>query len=72
MMKLLITLQVVFPLDVVRRRMQLGTSSGLTTMLKMLSWKELFGGISATYIKVIPAASISLLTRDALLGRLNK
>lgn len=47
-----------------------GIKPTMFTLLKMLSFKELFGGLSATYLKVIPAASISLLTRDALLGRL--
>ena len=70
-------MQAIFPLEVVRRRMQVakGTSrarSKLLSTIKKLSYKELFGGLSATYMKVIPAASISLLTRDALLGRLNK
>ena len=65
-----------FPLDVVRRRMQVARATSvhnvsLFSLLKKLSYKELFGGLSATYMKVIPAASISLLTRDALLGRLN-
>lgn len=67
-------------MEVVRRRMQVAKSeqavgavkSGMLLLLKKLSYKELFGGLSATYMKVIPAASISLLTRDALLGRLNK
>lgn len=49
-----------------------GTKMSLLSLLKRLGYKELFGGLSATYIKVIPAASISLLTRDALLGRLSK
>ena len=64
--------QAIFPLEVVRRRIQLGESSGVLSMMKVLSLKELFGGLSATYLKVIPAASVSLLIRDALLGRLNQ
>ena len=76
---LLLHMQVVFPLEVVRRRMQVARApefcrarSSVLSSLKRLSYKELFGGLSATYMKVIPAASISLLTRDALLGRLNE
>ena len=72
-------LQTVYPLEVVRRRMQVakaepagGGSLGLLSLFKTLGYKELFGGLSATYMKVIPAAAISLLTRDSLLGRLSK
>ena len=71
------SLQAVFPLEVVRRRMQVkkatsGARESALSAMRKLTYKELFGGLSATYLKVIPAASISLLTRDALLGRLNK
>jgi hypothetical protein len=65
----------IYPLDVIRRRLQLGSDgvqSGFVRMLRTLSLKELFGGLSATYLKVIPAAAISLLIRDSLLGRLNR
>ena len=34
------------------------------------SLKELFSGLSVTYLKIMPSVAISLLVRDALLGRL--
>ena len=37
---------------------------------KGLSIRNLFPGLTATYLKVIPSAAISLLVRDAVLGRL--
>ena len=49
-----------------------GTKTSVLSLLKKLSYRELFGGLSATYMKVMPAASVSLLVRDALLGRLSK
>lgn len=70
------TLQAIYPIDVVRRRIQVQKSEnvqyGVFGMLKNLSYKQLFSGLSATYLKVIPAAAISLLIRDALLGRLSR
>ena len=71
-------LQAVYPLDVARRRMQIiketpsGTSMGLRSLLRTLTYKELFSGITITYLKVMPAGAISLLVRDYLLGRLKK
>ena len=35
-----------------------------------LTYRQLFSGLIPTYIKVVPAAAISLLVRDAVLGRL--
>ncbi len=66
-------LQVVYPLDVIRRRMQVqhgSQSKTLTAFIRTLSIHQLFYGLSATYLKVMPAAAISLLVRDAILGRL--
>ena len=41
-------------------------------LLKSMPFRELFAGLTATYLKVMPAAAISLLVRDALLGRLQR
>ncbi|XP_032236106.1 mitochondrial adenine nucleotide transporter ADNT1 [Nematostella vectensis] len=71
---------VVHPLDVVRRQMQVdrGRSGSITqtslSALKIL-WKQggprrIYAGLTASYLKVMPAAATSLLVRDALLGRL--
>ena len=68
-------LQAVYPLDVIRRRMQVQSGSeyrGFLAMLRTLSARELFYGLSATYLKVMPSAAISLLVRDVILGRLQK
>ena len=71
-------MQVIYPLEVIRRRMQVsstktvGNATGLFSFIKLLTVKELFAGLTATYLKVIPAAAISLLARDAILGRLQK
>ncbi len=68
-------LQGVYPLDVIRRRMQVqqGTEyKKFSLLIRTLTLQELFYGLSATYLKVMPAAAISLLVRDAILGRLNK
>lgn len=66
----------VHPLDVVRRQMQVSTSS--SSLLEMLTrlWRQggvprFFAGITPAYLKVVPAASISLLVRDAILGKFN-
>ena len=34
--------------------------------------QQLYSGLSATCLKVVPAAAISLVVRDAILGRLKK
>lgn len=68
-------LQVVYPLDVIRRRMQVQEATEykrFSVLIRTLSLQELFYGLSATYLKVMPAAAVSLLVRDAILGRLNK
>lgn len=66
----------VYPLDVIRRRLQVQQSglqrTSASTLLRSLSAQQLFSGLSATYLKVMPAAAISLLVRDALLGRLSQ
>ena len=72
--------QVIYPLDVMRRRMQVSSDgaalgsasrSSLLTLLRTLTLQEMFAGLSTTYMKVMPAAAISLLIRDALLGRIS-
>ena len=51
-----------------------GTPTGQTLSLlkffKGIHLRNLFPGLTATYLKVIPSAAISLLVRDAVLGRL--
>lgn len=42
----------------------------LLKFFKDLRFHNLFPGLTATYLKVIPSAAISLLVRDAVLGRL--
>ena len=42
------------------------------SFLRNLTYRQLFSGLTATYLKVVPAAAISLLVRDAVLGRLKK
>ena len=41
-----------------------------SALARTLTVQELFYGLSATYLKVMPAAAISLLVRDVILGRL--
>lgn len=70
-------MQVIYPFEVIRRRMQLydaTASKGQTSLsfFKNLTYRQLFSGVTATYLKVVPAAAISLLARDAILGRLKK
>ncbi|XP_011409833.1 PREDICTED: calcium-binding mitochondrial carrier protein SCaMC-1-like [Amphimedon queenslandica] len=55
----------VYPLDVIRRRLQVSGAAAR-------SLRELFSGLSVTYLKIMPSVAISLLVRDALLGRLKK
>ena len=70
-----VSLQAVYPLEVIRRRMQLhsaNTAKGQTVLsiFTKLTYRQLFSGLVPTYVKVVPAAAISLLVRDAVLGRL--
>lgn len=72
---------VVHPLDVVRRQMQVNrgalniTKSSLSAIRQL--WiaggvPRVYAGLTAAYLKAMPAASMSLLVRDALLGRLGE
>lgn len=67
----------VYPIEVVRRRMQVQTIQKISFLntwhqIKSAGIRQIYSGLSATYLKVIPAASISLVVRDAILGRLKK
>lgn len=66
-------IQAVYPLDVIRRQMQVHThlTNPLTVAKELFIKKKLFVGLLPTYMKVIPSVAISLIVRDALLGRLN-
>ena len=74
--------QAVHPLDVVRRTMQVESKNATVqrtmqssiavtkTLLKTGGISRLYAGITAAYLKVVPSAALSLLVRDAILGRL--
>uniref|UniRef100_A0A1D1XUZ2 Graves disease carrier protein n=1 Tax=Anthurium amnicola TaxID=1678845 RepID=A0A1D1XUZ2_9ARAE len=62
-----------YPLDVVRRQMQVqsqpvssqhsdlrirSTMQGLTTIIQSQGWRQLFAGLSLNYIKVVPSTAI--------------
>ena len=71
-------LQVVHPLDVIRRRIQVERRASVQNFAYALRdlWnkggvRSIYAGLSASYLKVIPAAASSLLVRDFLLGRLD-
>lgn len=73
-----ILFQVVHPLDVIRRRIQVERGAPAQHFLSALRdlWntggvRSIYAGLSASYLKVIPAAASSLLVRDFLLGRLD-
>ena len=40
------------------------------TLLRTGGISRLYAGITAAYLKVVPSAALSLLVRDAILGRL--
>jgi len=72
----------VHPLDVVRRTMQVDSKTNTVqsrmqssievtkTLLRTGGISRLYAGITAAYLKVVPSAALSLLVRDAILGRL--
>lgn len=70
-----------YPLDVVRRRMQIvglnpnlygseryqnGTLNALKTIFRQEGWRALYRGLSLNYIKVAPMVAISFTTFDSL------
>lgn len=72
---------VVYPLDVLRRRMQtvthtdgasLSLRGALVDLIQTAGPRGLFAGIVPAWLRVAPAAAVSLLVRDAVLGRLSK
>ena len=67
---------VVHPLDVVRRRMQVQDAKGAHWTIRLRNLKQqgvssLYAGIVPSIAKIAPAVAISLITRDAILGRLD-
>lgn len=71
---------IVYPLDVIRRRIQvqgvqstwarLYTFPALQQVVRQEGYRGLFAGLGPTYAKVAPAVACSLVVRDAILGRL--
>lgn len=63
-----------YPLDVIRRQMQVHSvlSNPWTVAKDLFVKNKLFVGLVPTYMKVIPSVAVSLIVRDALLGRLKR
>ncbi|MBA0806780.1 hypothetical protein Gohar_022634 [Gossypium harknessii] len=67
-----------YPLDVVRRQMQVqrvlasnspelkGTMETLTMIAKSQGWKQLFSGLSINYLKVVPSVAIGFTVYDIM------
>ncbi|PIA64289.1 hypothetical protein AQUCO_00100043v1 [Aquilegia coerulea] len=70
-----------YPLDVVRRQMQVqslqasaqqggpgykGTMEGLTTIVRNQGWGQLFAGLSINYLKVVPSVAIGFTAYDLM------
>ncbi|XP_031477208.1 mitochondrial carrier protein CoAc1 [Nymphaea colorata] len=70
-----------YPLDVVRRQMQVqnmqpsseprnpgfrSTMEGLTTIIHKQGWRQLFAGLSINYVKVVPSVAIGFATYDVM------
>ncbi|EOY29934.1 Mitochondrial substrate carrier family protein isoform 1 [Theobroma cacao] len=70
-----------YPLDVVRRQMQVeslqcstiqggrryrNTIEGLTTIVRNQGWRQLFAGLSINYIKVVPSVAIGFTAYDMM------
>ncbi|KAF9613083.1 hypothetical protein IFM89_005531 [Coptis chinensis] len=70
-----------YPLDVVRRQMQVqslqssieqggpgyrGTMEGLTTIVRNQGWRQLFAGLSINYLKVVPSVAIGFTAYDVM------
>ncbi|KAM5547430.1 mitochondrial carrier protein CoAc2 [Rosa sericea] len=67
-----------YPLDVVRRQMQVqrliasnspemkGTMESLVLIAKQQGWKQLFSGLSINYLKVVPSVAIGFTVYDVM------
>ncbi|XP_071730387.1 mitochondrial carrier protein CoAc1 isoform X3 [Rutidosis leptorrhynchoides] len=67
-----------YPLDVVRRQMQVenmqaaggarhkNTWKGLTTIVSQQGWRQLFAGLSINYIKIVPSVAIGFTAYDMM------
>jgi len=68
-----------YPLDVVRRQMQVGmpsnsvqgvkmknTLEGLTSIVATQGWRQLFAGLSINYIKIVPSVAIGFAAYDTM------
>ncbi|KAK6944854.1 Mitochondrial substrate/solute carrier [Dillenia turbinata] len=67
-----------YPLDVVRRQMQVqrlmapssgemkGTMETLAMIIKKQGWKQLFSGLSINYLKVVPSVAIGFTVYDTM------
>ncbi|PKA54063.1 Mitochondrial adenine nucleotide transporter ADNT1 [Apostasia shenzhenica] len=71
---------ITYPLDVVRRQMQVqsqqqmdvglpritGTMQGITTIVREQGWRQLFAGLSLNYLKVVPSVAIGFTVYDMM------
>ncbi|CAM0946139.1 unnamed protein product [Alopecurus aequalis] len=69
---------ITYPLDVVRRQMQVqafsssnltngkGTFGSLVMIAKHQGWKQLFSGLSINYLKVVPSVAIGFTVYDSM------
>ncbi|CAK9312451.1 unnamed protein product [Citrullus colocynthis] len=69
-----------YPLDVVRRQMQVGdmpsslngqvrfrnSIEGLTMIVRSQGWRQLFAGLSINYIKIVPSVAIGFAAYDSM------
>ncbi|GAA0154537.1 mitochondrial carrier protein [Lithospermum erythrorhizon] len=68
-----------YPLDVVRRQMQVehlqpsshsvryrNTMDGLTTIVRNQGWRQLFAGLSINYFKIVPSVAIGFTAYDTM------
>ncbi|PON96005.1 Mitochondrial carrier protein [Trema orientale] len=69
-----------YPLDVVRRQMQVGkqlhsvqgnagyknTLEGFSTIIRNQGWRQLFAGLSINYIKIVPSVAIGFTAYDTM------
>ncbi|XVE70895.1 hypothetical protein DITRI_Ditri10aG0106900 [Diplodiscus trichospermus] len=70
-----------YPLDVVRRQMQVeslwhstiqgdrryrNTWEGLTTIVRSQGWRQLFAGLSINYIKIVPSVAVGFTAYDMM------